>query len=368
MTYAGMIRAQEAARRRQQREAQKSLRDLERRAKELEKLSALERARLEVETYEKRVEVLFSVHKEQGETWDWIAIASSLAPLAPTRLSIQESKAKQRAVVTSPEQRRDAELGVVAARALDELNFQEASNRYAQEKAHWENLERLAARILGGDHKAYVEALVELSPLAELVDLGSSIHFTVHSAKLICCELKISGRQAIPAEHKSLTASGKVSVKTMPKARFHEIYQDYVCGCMLRVAREVFAVLPVDTLLITALADVLDPRTGQTSEQPVLSAAMGRTIVASLHFDSLDPSNALENFQYRGDFKASRKLETFQPIVPLDPADVVLTKPAEEMSFREILAQTKGLHEEIRVALARLLPSASPALGNARFP
>jgi hypothetical protein len=73
-------------------------------------------------------------------------------------------------------------------------------------------------------------------------DLGSSIHMTVHDAKLIECVLKVNGRSAIPSEVKSLTAAGRVVVKTMPKARFHEIYQDYVCGCLLRLAREIFAI------------------------------------------------------------------------------------------------------------------------------
>ena len=41
--------------------------ELQRRAKEQAKLSALEQARLEVETYENRIDVLLSVHKEQGD-------------------------------------------------------------------------------------------------------------------------------------------------------------------------------------------------------------------------------------------------------------------------------------------------------------
>ena len=59
----------EAAERRQQRDAQKRLRELERQTKEQAKLSTQEQARLEVETFNNQLEVLLSVHKEQGETW-----------------------------------------------------------------------------------------------------------------------------------------------------------------------------------------------------------------------------------------------------------------------------------------------------------
>jgi hypothetical protein len=59
------IRALEAARKRELREAQKRQRELERLAKQQVKLSAIEQARLEVETHENRLEVLLSTHKEQ---------------------------------------------------------------------------------------------------------------------------------------------------------------------------------------------------------------------------------------------------------------------------------------------------------------
>jgi hypothetical protein len=271
MGWQASFRAMQAAERRRQREAQKRQRELERRAKEQAKLSAIEQARLEVETHENRLEVLLSVHKEQGETWDWLALAATLPPVCPQRFSRHEFKLRQDLELlvakdpdTSQRQARDA--AVEQARLRDDEEYQNALGDYGEQKAEWQKTNSLARRILAGEHKAYTEALSELSPFAEISDLGSSIHFTVHDAKLLECVLKINGRQAIPSEVKSLTATSKVSIKPMPKARFHEIYQDYVCACVLRVAREVFALLPVESLLITASADTLDPRTGQTVE------------------------------------------------------------------------------------------------------
>ena len=109
----------------------------------------------------------------------------------------------------------------------------------------------------------------------------------------------------------------------MPKPRFHEIYQDYVCGCVLRLAREVLALLPVDEVLVTASVNGrTDPRTGKPAELPVLSVAIARAVVEQLDFDRLDPSDSMENFSHRGDVKASRKGGEFLPIVPLTLADL----------------------------------------------
>jgi hypothetical protein len=357
----GLLRALEADERRRQRDAQRQQRELERRTKEQAKLSAIEQARLEVETYQNRLDVLLSVHKEQGPPWDWAALTAALPPPPPQESSYHEMQAKQRALVLHPDKQHGAQAAIEQAQAEDQRVFREATNAHAEETAEWDKLRTFARRILSGEHKAFIEALVEFSPLAEISDVGSLMHFTVESARLIHCELKVNGSQAIPADEKKLTASEKVSVKPMPRARFHEIYQDYVCGCMLRVAREVFAMLPVDTVLITASADILDTRTGQTSEQPVLSAVMPRALIASLDFERLDPSDAVENFLHRGNFKATRKTGAFQPIIPLTPADA--PQPSTEAAgVADLLATVQKMREDLQAKLAALRPAVAPGI------
>lgn len=351
----------EAAQRRQQRESQRRLRELERQTKEQAKLSAIEQARLEVETFEGQLEVLLSVHKEQGEVWDWTSLAAALPPPNPQRNSHHEQKAKQRVTVLPAQQKQTSQFLIDEARLQDEQEFHRATQAYSEQMAEWEKLKNLARRILAGEHKAYTEALVELNPFAEMSDLGSAIHFTVHTTKLAECVLKINGRQAIPAEAKILTSSGKVSVKPMPKGRFHEIYQDYLSGCVLRVTREIFALLPVDGLLVTAAADMLDTRTGQTIEQPVLSTFMPRAVVTRLDYDRLDPSDAIANFQHRGDFKASRKSEIFQSITPLTPADISHVS-IEDMGFHDLLLNIQKMREELKSKITELTQRANDTI------
>lgn len=356
MGHKATIRAMQAAERRQQRDSQKRLRELKRQAKEQAKLSAIEQARLEVETFQNQLEVLLSVHKEQGEVWDWKAIAASLPPVRPGRLSRNEQRARQCAAVLPAQEQEAANVLIDQARLRDDEEFQRASQAYSEQMVEWERLKNLARRILAGEHKAFTETLVELNPFAEISDLGSEIHFTVHTARLVECRLKVNGKQAIPTDLKTLTSSGKVSVKPMPKGRFHEIYQDYLCGCVLRVARELFALFPVDMVLVTALVDSVDPRTGRAADLPVLSVAMPRTVLSRLDFGQLDPSDSMDNFQRRGDLKASRKSETFQLIEPLMPEDIAHSS-VEEMGFGELVANIRRMREEFKATMATLNPS-----------
>jgi hypothetical protein len=101
MAWTGTFREMEAAQRRRERDAQKRQRELERQNKEQAKLSAMEQARLEVEIYENRLDVLLSVHKEQGEIWDWVALAASLPPPCPQKNSYHELKTKQLMLVST---------------------------------------------------------------------------------------------------------------------------------------------------------------------------------------------------------------------------------------------------------------------------
>jgi tellurite resistance protein len=332
----------QAAERRAQRDAQRRYKELQLRTKEQAKLSLLEQARLEVETYENRVEVLLSIHKEQGEQWNWKQILNTPPPIEPARgerhaLEVQARRAAyvpgffDKLFGKANKQAGAFEVEAITAQAQDEREFLESWSQYQRDYAEWEDEKNLAAAVLAGQHEAYVRVLRELSPFAELSELGSFLNFRIHSPKLLEILVKVSGQQAIPSQIKSLTSSGKVTAKAMPKGRFHEIYQDYVCGCVLRVGRETFALLPVETLIITASTDLFDSRTGRTTEQPILSVGIARGVLNSLNFNHLDPSDAMDNFLHRGDFKASRKCGAFMPITPLAPVD--LDSPQKSAAF-----------------------------------
>jgi hypothetical protein len=335
-----------AAEKRAARESVQRQREFERRAKEQAKLSALEQAKLEVETHENKFEVLLSVHKEQGELWDWSAIGAKLPPPEPKKSSRHEQRAKQNAAVVHPEQRSNLQSAFDPACHQDTEEFRQSVLSFTDEHRDRERFHALARRVCAGDVKAYAEVLENFSPLLELAHFGSSIDFTFHSSRLIECSLSVTSSHAVPNEIKILTASGKVSVKAMPLARLHEIYQDHVCSCILRVARETFALLPIDTVLITAATAVFDSATGTTAQKPVLSTALTRAQTVGLNFALLDPSDAIETFLHRGEFKATRKSGAFLPITPLTPKDLGQMS-LESQSFSELLATVQTLRNGI---------------------
>ena len=119
----------------------------------------------------------------------------------------------------------------------------------------------------------------------------------------------------IPTEKKSLLQSGKLSVKKMPQSEFYEMYQDYVCSCILRIGNELLAILPDKLVLVHAVDNMLNSKTGHMEEQYILSIAISRQTIASLNMDLIDPSDSFENFVYIMKFKKTKGFEVVEPLL-----------------------------------------------------
>lgn len=365
MSYLKELKKMEAARKRQIRESVKHQKELQLRLKEEAKLSEFERARLEVETGNAEIEVLLSIHKEVSGVMDWKNFAYALPPHKPLPTERHKGIAALRESIkplTSHPQ--DTSDSVEKANLLDAQEYSESLMDHEKERSHFDRMQSLSKRVLAGDTAAFGEALSEFSAITEIANLGASISVKFNEAKSAACTLNMNGRSIIPTKVKSLTSTGKLTVKAMPKARFHEIYQDYVCGSLLRVAREIFALLPLDIVIVTATIEGDLSSTGKTNEIPVLSAVMPRHDLEQLDFESLDPSDALTSFICRGDAKASRKSGEFQPIVPLTLDDITAASPAMT-DFQSLMSQISALQKKLTLmASANEISGGRPPASN----
>ena len=332
MGWKGTLRSISAASRRAEREARRRQRELERQRKQIEKMQELERAAYEVQDYENHVDLLLSVHRESSDAWDWEAIQSSEPPVKPTTSHTREETARATLDAFRPglfdkalgrtESRREALAEAVEqAREEDEREYQEALWAYERDYADWKATCDLARGILAGDPKAYIEAIKQTDPFSDISQLGSSMDFHAEESTLVEATLHVNSEQVVPSEVKTLLKSGRLSVKKMPKTKFYEIHQDYVCGCVLRVARELFALLPIEMVTVNAVATLLNTRTGYLEEQPILSVAIPRRTLETLNFEMLDPSDSMGNFVHR---MAFQKTKGFRAVERLKPSDLQL--------------------------------------------
>jgi hypothetical protein len=134
--------------------------------------------------------------------------------------------------------------------------------------------------------------------LPNISKLSTQITCVINQTRLTL-NVSVNSTEIIPDYVLSVTAIGKLSNKKMTVSRVNDLYQDYVCSAAIRVAREVFALLPIERVQVNAIADLLDSSTGRVRPMPVLSVEFMVDNLSRLDFGRIDCSDAMRNFLHR---------------------------------------------------------------------
>ena len=284
--------------------------EIRRLLREQEKLERLRLNQLEVEEFENTIEMLKSVHTECSKPIDWHKEANTPPPFEPGTVGPNEQSAVRRLEEYRPsffdrllkkEEQRRQELRQAV---------EEAKKKDQEALEQWRSRVELAKRVLDYDPEAYVLVLQNENPFDDIAELGSELDFAIDK-NLVEVSFHAKSKEVIPQEEKKLTAKGNLSVKKMSKTKMYDIYQDYVCSCVIRIAREFFALLPVDNVLIHVEGDFLDTATGKDYEETILSVKFPREDFLSINFDRIDCSDCVSSFPHRMKFL---KTKGFQPV------------------------------------------------------
>ncbi|WP_083632262.1 hypothetical protein [Domibacillus antri] len=299
------------------RNAERRRRELIRIQKENQRLAELEAAQLEVEIYENRIEVLKSIHVDSSDPIDWLELSNEAPPFESGTPGPHEKEALNMLQTYKPSLR-DKLFGRGDAHKLQlEQDVLEAKKEDQTLYKSWEDRVTWANQILSGNTAVFLDVLEEMNPFEDLFEIGSSIDLKILDANIMEATVYVQSEEVIPQKTKTLTTHGKLSEKNMPKGAYYELYQDYVCGVCLRVARELFALLPINTVYLHAVGDFLNTSTGHNEESAVLSAVMDRETIESFNYSLLDPSDALTHFNHIMNFQKTKGLLPVEPILAI---------------------------------------------------
>lgn len=325
MGWKGALRSMGSAVRQMEREAARRQRELEKQQKQYEKMQELERAAYEVEVYENYIDRMNSIHRDCESCYDWREILKQEPPEEPKKGYGHESEARQHLDKYKPnffeklfkldaKKKRNLELKIESSRNEDEKEYNDRLKQYQQKLEDYNDLQILTKNVLEGNLEYYKKAVEEINPLSEISEIGSSVEFLFQSPTRIKATLHIHDEKVIPRQAKSLLKSGKLTIKDIPQGKYNELYQDYVCSSSLRVGRELFALLPVQEIVVTAKGNILNQSTGRMEEQPLLSVSLVRETMSMINFESIDPSECMKNFKHNMGFKKSQGMSPVSEI------------------------------------------------------
>lgn len=183
-----------------------------------------------------------------------------------------------------------------------------------QEREEWQTLHDTAEKVLAGDIDTYLEVVDEMKPYDDLLEYGSDFEVGTDDPKLLEVEFRVRSEEVIPPAEYVLDAKGRLKEKDLSKSAYYDIVQDYVCSAVLRVARDSFALLPVDKVRIHATDTILNTATGNDEEITILSAEINRADLDGINFDRIDPSDMLGTLKCKMSFK---KTQGFTPVTRL---------------------------------------------------
>jgi hypothetical protein len=305
-TLKGAMRSYGAVVRRIERDQQRNAREAAKRFKEQQKFIEFENAKQAVFDWENYVNMIQSVHKNCTDLIDWNQIKNSPKPEKPILKSNNENRAKIKLDTYKPSfldklfrstEKKISKLkeGIEKGKLLDKEAFDSELKEYLEEINNWEELQKIAEGVQNKKPEAYKNALEYFNPFSDIKELGAQISFKFDD-NLMDIDLKVNSEEVVPNYELKLTSTGKLSQKNIPKGKFNELYQDHICSSTIRVAREVFAYLPIDKARINAISSLLDATTGHLEDQPILSVIFIPETIKKLNLQTIDPSESMKNF------------------------------------------------------------------------
>ncbi len=263
--------------------------------------------------YEEYLEAIRKIHLDCEPSIDWEALTGDEPPFGNGKMGPNESAALEAYNQYQPsfmdkllhkdeheETEKQLKEAIVAAKQQD-MELLE----------NWLEMKGFAEEIKKGNIDAYLDVIEEANPFGDMLDFGSDFEFGTEQPDRMEIEFRVKSKTVVPKESVSLTKTGKLTVKEITKTQYFDITQDYVCSCAIRLAREIFSMLPVKYVYIHAVDRMLNTATGHEEEMDILSVAFERDQFHRANFEMIDPSDFLTSFPYEMSFK---KTAGFCPI------------------------------------------------------
>lgn len=324
-TLNSFVRSANASYKRAARANERQAREQAKRYQQNLKEQILSENAIAAHTYNDYVNTLVSIHKSCSSKVDWNSFLNEPEPLKPKKTRNREEVAAaalhlytasffDRLFCREAGKKAKLQLALDQAVQADLSEFNRCAEKYNEDFEDWTTVKRIAQGVLSDDPIAQRDAISFFEPFTNISQLGTQINCVINHIGLTV-NLSVNSLEIVPDYVLSTTSTGKLSNKKMTVSRFNELYQDYVCSAAIRVAREMFALLPIDCIYVNSIADLLDASTGRIKPQTILSCKFIKENLDRLHFDRIDCSDAMRNFVHRMSFS---KNTGFAPVEVLE--------------------------------------------------
>lgn len=150
----------------------------------------------------------------------------------------------------------------------------------------WETNLPFVQQVVNGDLDVWRGVVRDYATFHQNVSIARAYSLHTYDAETVECDIFLHPiDEMIPAKLEYTTKRGHIRYRDFPKTHRIELYESYVYSCLVRVARELFAVLPCETIYLNGLLS-----TGE-NHYPVISTIFERQ---SLKARGTSPSRVIQ--------------------------------------------------------------------------
>lgn len=182
----------------------------------------------------------------------------------------------------------------------------------------WRELIDLAEDILKGRVSSYFKAIKIINPFEDLLELGIDFEFGADDSNVMHVEYVIDSREIIPYYNLTSSKIGVLNKSNFSREEYNNLVRDYISGCAIRIARELFALIPIKEVIVHIVDHKFNTNSRINEKLTVLSADIKRELIEDLDIDKLTPSEILEVFKYNMNFNDYDGLQITNRIIVAD--------------------------------------------------
>lgn len=270
----------------------------------------------EVQEFNEDLQILMNLHQEidYENNLDWQRILEEEPPFEKGKmgpheiLAIDEIKKDQKGLFNKI-------LNFGKKNHFNERIQAEAKEKDLLLYKAYENLQILARKINVGKKEEFLDVLKELKISDLLSGYVDAMEFSYTDEDSLKVDMVVSVDDFIPKSYKTLTPTGKLSLKTYTKTDYYEVSSQFISGIILKTVRNLFQLLPIADVFINFIASENDELSQRKEEKLIYSGYFSREQVENMSDFDKNPFDLIISFPHEVKFVKTRG---FKPIEPLD--------------------------------------------------
>ena len=133
------------------------------------------------------------------------------------------------------------------------------------EQDKWHFLKNISRKVLSGDIDAYLETIEKMRPVDDLLEYGSSFEFGTDNPNCMEVEFQINSQNTLSDQ---------------------DLFDEYLDACTIRVARDLFALLPVKYVIVYV----------KNGENSILEAKFDKNKMETIDFERNGAKEIIRQF------------------------------------------------------------------------